>query len=97
MYRIIENFCLGRRRLELFGEDHNIRPGWVTLGNKISSSNWNEEAYASFFQGQDGHLLGSTEEIEKLRPKSPSRDDSKLIIYNPAKAVPNRGPANGDF
>ncbi len=29
-----------RRRLELFGEDHNIRPGWVTVGNKITESNF---------------------------------------------------------
>ncbi|KXZ54999.1 hypothetical protein GPECTOR_3g163 [Gonium pectorale] len=31
MYTIIEHFCNGRRRLELFGEDHNIRNGWVTV------------------------------------------------------------------
>jgi len=29
MYRIIEHFTLGRRRLELFGEDHNICLGVV--------------------------------------------------------------------
>ena len=37
LYHIIEHFCLGRRRLELFGRDHNIRPGWVTLGVGILS------------------------------------------------------------
>jgi N6-adenosine-specific RNA methylase IME4 len=41
MYRIIEHFALGMRRLELFGEDHNIRPGWLTLGKALSSSNFN--------------------------------------------------------
>jgi N6-adenosine-specific RNA methylase IME4 len=40
MYRIIEHFALGRRRLELFGEDHNIRPGWLTLGKGLSTSNF---------------------------------------------------------
>ena len=30
----------GRRRLELFGHDHNIRPGWVTVGNELTSSNF---------------------------------------------------------
>lgn len=35
LYHIIEHFSLGRRRLELFGHDHNIRPGWVTLGSGI--------------------------------------------------------------
>jgi len=43
MYRIIEHFALGRRRLELFGEDHNIRSGWLTVGKRLSSSNFNAE------------------------------------------------------
>ena len=43
MYRIIEHFALGRRRLELFGEDHNIRSGWLTVGKGLSSSNFNLE------------------------------------------------------
>lgn len=43
MYRIIEHFALGRRRLELFGEDHNIRSGWLTAGKGLSSSNFNAE------------------------------------------------------
>jgi N6-adenosine-specific RNA methylase IME4 len=30
LYKMIEHFCLGRRRLELFGTDANIRPGWVS-------------------------------------------------------------------
>lgn len=29
-----------RRRLELFGLDRNIRPGWVTMGKEISQSNF---------------------------------------------------------
>jgi len=32
IYDIIERFCLGRKRLELFGETHNIRNGWLTIG-----------------------------------------------------------------
>ena len=43
MYRIIEHFALGRRRLELFGEDHNIRAGWLTVGKELSSSNFLSE------------------------------------------------------
>jgi len=43
MYRIIEHFALGRRRIELFGEDHNIRTGWLTVGKGLSSSNFNAE------------------------------------------------------
>ena len=40
MYHLIEHFSLGKRRLELFGEDHNVRPGWVTVGNSLSASNF---------------------------------------------------------
>uniref|UniRef100_A0A0E0ISQ5 Methyltransferase-like protein 1 n=1 Tax=Oryza nivara TaxID=4536 RepID=A0A0E0ISQ5_ORYNI len=87
MYRIIEHFALGRRRLELFGEDHNIRPGWLTLGKGLSSSNFHKEAYIKNFMDRDGkiwqggggrnpppdapHLVVTTPEIESLRPKSP--------------------------
>ncbi|TVU48376.1 hypothetical protein EJB05_08010 [Eragrostis curvula] len=87
MYRIIEHFALGRRRLELFGEDHNIRPGWLTLGKALSYSNFNKEAYVKNFADKDGkvwqggngrnpppeapHLVVTTPEIEGLRPKSP--------------------------
>ena len=88
LYHIIEHFAQGRRRLELFGEDHNIRPGWLTLGSQLSSSSFDPAAYAEQFgvaaasewQGQGGNpmpgapwLLGSTPEIEELRPKSPVR------------------------
>lgn len=43
MYQVIEHFSLGKRRLELFGEDHNVRPGWVTVGNELSASNFIKE------------------------------------------------------
>ncbi|CAG8585971.1 2466_t:CDS:2 [Diversispora eburnea] len=76
LYHIIEHFCLGRRRLELFGEDHNIRPGWLTIGNELSSSNFNANTYASNLSEPNGYLLGSTPEIENLRPKSPPPRDT---------------------
>jgi len=87
LYETIEHFCLGRRRLELFGRDRNLRDGWLTLGNGLTSHNWNKEAYLSWFEG-DGHwpevqdykggkLLGSIPEIDQLRPKSPVRAGRK--------------------
>ena len=36
IYKLIEHFCLGRRRLELFGCQRNIRPGWVSWCHLIS-------------------------------------------------------------
>ncbi|KAG5645616.1 hypothetical protein DXG03_005607 [Asterophora parasitica] len=31
MYTVIENFCLGLRRLEIFGRPSSLRRGWVTV------------------------------------------------------------------
>ncbi|KAM3345545.1 N6-adenosine-methyltransferase non-catalytic subunit MTB [Capsicum galapagoense] len=93
MYRIIEHFALGRRRLELFGEDHNIRSGWLTVGKGLSSSNFSAEAYVRSFSDRDGkvwqsgggrnpppgapHLVVTTPEIESLRPKSPMKNQQQ--------------------
>ncbi|PWN50633.1 MT-A70-domain-containing protein [Violaceomyces palustris] len=42
MHRLIENFCLGTRRLELFGRNRNLRRGWLTLGLELGPqfSDW---------------------------------------------------------
>lgn len=83
LYETIEHFCLGRRRLELFGLDRNMRDGWLTLGRGLTTTNWNKSLYLSWFEGdtmwpevQDhvgGRLVGSIPEIDALRPKSPDR------------------------
>lgn len=85
LYESIEHFCLGRRRVELFGLDRNMRDGWLTIGYQLTSSNWNKALYTSWFEGDNtwpetkdhvgGRLLGSTSEIDALRPKSPVRHD----------------------
>jgi mRNA (2'-O-methyladenosine-N6-)-methyltransferase len=31
MYTLVENFCLGLRRLELFARAHSLRRGWVSV------------------------------------------------------------------
>ncbi|XP_010537167.1 PREDICTED: methyltransferase-like protein 1 [Tarenaya hassleriana] len=93
MYRIVEHFALGRRRLELFGEDHNIRAGWVTVGKGLSSSNFDAQAYTKNFIDKDGkvwqggggrnpppeapHLVVTTPDIEALRPKSPMKNQQQ--------------------
>ena len=83
LYRIIERFCMGRKRIELFGEDRNKRAGWLTLGNNLSNSNFNYERYNNFFKGdlyypdvqgyEGGRYVGCTPEIENLRPRSPTK------------------------
>lgn len=72
IFHIIEHFCLGRRRLHLFGRDTTVRPGWLTIGPHLTSSNFNADTYVSFFgRNMESFLTGATEEIERLRPKSP--------------------------
>ncbi len=70
IFHIIEHFCLGRRRLHLFGRDSTIRPGWLTIGPQLTNDNFNAETYASYFS-QGSITTGCTERIEALRPKSP--------------------------
>lgn len=35
LYSLIENFCQGTRRIELFGTNDNLRPGWLTVGLSV--------------------------------------------------------------
>ena len=56
LFNIIENFCMGRRRLEIFGSDSSTRPGWLTVGDKLTSSTYDPKEYLSYFQ--DGNLVG---------------------------------------
>ena len=36
--KIVESLCPGGPFLELFGRRHNLRPGWVTVGNQVNES-----------------------------------------------------------
>lgn len=92
LYRVIERFCMGRKRIELFGEDRNKRSGWLTLGNALSSNNFNLEKYNSYFKGdlcypdvqgyEGGRYVGCSMEIENLRPRSPNRPAVNPLIFN---------------
>ncbi|KAM7354265.1 methyltransferase like 14 [Cochliomyia hominivorax] len=76
IFHIIEHFCLGRRRLHLFGRDSSIRPGWLTVGPELTNSNFNAELYQTYFA--EAPATGCTTRIESLRPKSPPAN-SKII------------------
>ncbi|KAM3178296.1 N6-adenosine-methyltransferase subunit mettl14 [Hymenolepis weldensis] len=79
IFHIIEHFCLGRRRLHLFGRDSTLRAGWLTVGSELSASNFDPQVYSGYFTRKpNGHLVGSTEEIERLRPKSPPSSSHSL-------------------
>lgn len=97
LYETAEHFCLGRRRLELFGLDRNMRDGWLTIGRGLTYTNWNKENYLSWFEGDKewpevkdfngGRLLGSIPEIDQLRPKSPVRPGRERREERPRKAA----------
>ena len=38
IYDIAEQLCPGGSYLELFGRHHNLRPGWVTVGNQVDKA-----------------------------------------------------------
>jgi len=35
VYGLIERLSPGTRKIEIFGRSHNLRPGWLTLGNQL--------------------------------------------------------------
>lgn len=69
IFHIIEHFCLGRRRLYLFGRDNTLRHGWLTVGPELSDTNFDRESFKAQFTS--GNLTGTTDRIEVLRPKTP--------------------------
>jgi N6-adenosine-specific RNA methylase IME4 len=79
IYDIIERFCLGRRRLQLFGNCKPAKPGWITISKNLKVSNLDVVEYNKWMSGnitslkcfEGGELIGTTAEIENLRPKSP--------------------------
>ena len=50
VYDIIERFCLGRKRIELFGTNNNIRNGWLTIGNQITETKFILNEYNKWFE-----------------------------------------------
>ncbi|KAI8584713.1 hypothetical protein K450DRAFT_217644 [Umbelopsis ramanniana AG] len=38
LYDIINRLSPGTRKLEMFGREHNLQPGWLTLGNQLKDS-----------------------------------------------------------
>lgn len=38
IYNLIERLCPGVPKLEIFGRQHNVRAGWLTLGNQLDGT-----------------------------------------------------------
>lgn len=92
IYQIIERFCLGRKRLELFGGPSCFRGGWLTVGNDIYDTNYDPKVYNSWFEND--RYLGTSSEIENLRPKSPKGSNPSLKDDLPTK--PTGGASKGE-
>jgi N6-adenosine-specific RNA methylase IME4 len=83
IYDIIERFCLGRRRLQLFTNDKDKppRPGWFVVSKNAIGSNYDPLEYKRWLSGDltdlntyiGGDVIGTTPEIEERRPKSPKK------------------------
>jgi len=41
---------LGRKRIELFGTNNNIRNGWLTIGNQITETKFILNEYNKWFE-----------------------------------------------
>ncbi|KAG8908839.1 hypothetical protein FRB99_003077 [Tulasnella sp. 403] len=84
MYTLIENFCLGLRRLEIFGRPYSLRRGWVTAGDfeltpqiaqESLARTWDRTIWDSEIPRDEigRAVVPTSQEIEILRPKSPNR------------------------
>ncbi|KAK3085784.1 hypothetical protein FSP39_008670 [Pinctada imbricata] len=91
IFHIMEHFCLGRRRLHIFGRDSTIRPGWLTIGPELTTSNFDAYSYSSFFTKDPGTTTGCSEDIERLRPKSPTPKNKQQNSVDRGGRQGNRG------
>ena len=82
IFDIIERFCLGRRRVHLFGREDTRRDGWLTIGEHVDN-HFDYEQYMSYFDSSI--LTGTNTEIEKLRPKSPILKRQEKILAQRAR------------
>ncbi|KAF8064187.1 MT-A70-domain-containing protein [Lyophyllum atratum] len=82
MYTLIENFCLGLRRLEIFGRPSSLRRGWITVmaegqHERLPPEGTHEEQFMSKAKMERANggkaVVPMTPEIDALRPKSPFR------------------------
>jgi hypothetical protein len=81
--RVCDLTVQGQRRLELFGEDHNIRPGWVTVGKDLSGSNFNPQVLSYVFSNACSHLAAGMR--VRHAALSSSRSDCSCCCRQPSR------------
>ncbi|KAI0077654.1 MT-A70-domain-containing protein [Panus rudis PR-1116 ss-1] len=67
MYILIENFCLGLRRLEIFGRARTLRRGWVTLLAEGEEDRVDDYSYPMDVDDEGAQTAGVTQEGEDRR------------------------------
>jgi hypothetical protein len=64
IYHIIERMLPGGRKVELFARNHNLRPGWLSLGNQLGEYyDWDHDLIAC-------DVCGNTIHTGRMRYKS---------------------------
>lgn len=64
MYHIIERMCPGGRKIEVFARNHNLRKGWLSLGNELGEYyDWDHDKISC-------DVCGKVIELGKPRYKS---------------------------
>jgi len=54
MYPLLERLSPGTRKLEIFARQHNVRPGWVSLGNQLDNVHIADEDMLQRYRGVYG-------------------------------------------
>ena len=81
--------CQGRRRLELFGEDTNIRRGWLTLGSSLSSSNFDPSTWYRNFEGTvESNNFDDEVPALPLTPTRPSHPRLHTLVFTLSSSLP---------
>lgn len=61
LFHLIENFCLGTRRLHLFAPPSFARPGWLAVGSRLydidSAVEYDQATYESCFNNSGQPFL----------------------------------------
>ena len=70
-FHIIEHFCLSRKRLHLFARESTVRHGWVSVGPEMTRTNYTVDGFKNAISTEPGPTTGCTDDIERLRPKTP--------------------------
>lgn len=80
---LIENFCLGTRRLHLYGSPHSLRRGWLTVGVDFTSLD------PSSFSSDEPHLRPVEGEKTEWRVREYERESFEALWASarPALAI----------